>query len=556
MSMVRFDYGTATLLSVVMTASAYASPINTVVVTGEASGLGGQTFQGFDRVDLNNRGQIVFQSTIDDDVNDQSVGYANYYVDGSGTRHMLDATSADHAWLIRHQKYGNVLAPPQYRTQINDRGTIAYVKVKEYWQDGWMYASSNSSFEVVKVNANSLQKQVLAKSGDDADVVVPEGWVVDGEPYVFDRFSPLDYLNLTENDRISFSSTIKRDESTAKQGLYEFVGESGRGVFVEGDGAEGPFNANAYEPFKFNVNANGNAVFASSGPMKAGTSGTYNATVSYYDAVNDEVKRLMLAGDDAFGIADAKYQTGPKHRTGMSFNDNNTALITMYLETSFNNSAPALYLYKDGELSLYASSYMYDAANGGEFGYVYSVDVLNNEDQFLFMAHDDLNQPPHELYFGDADGYERVYVDGDVAMGLEELGYKYGYSTGEGVWRDQEQFQLNDRGIAAFFVKLTHGTEPMIEALYSWHEKGAMDLVAYEGMDLGVTVDGEVEMKVIESFDYNVMDLNEKNLFAFGVNFTDGSSGIFTATVIPEPMSGLGLMGLGMLGLLRRRLAG
>jgi len=45
--------------------------------------------------------------------------------------------------------------------------------------------------------------------------------------------------------------------------------------------------------------------------------------------------------------------------------------------------------------------------------------------------------------------------------------------------------------------------------------------------------------------------LNENDQFAFKAIFTDGSSGIFVAT-IPEP-AGAGLMGLGILALIRRR---
>jgi len=46
--------------------------------------------------------------------------------------------------------------------------------------------------------------------------------------------------------------------------------------------------------------------------------------------------------------------------------------------------------------------------------------------------------------------------------------------------------------------------------------------------------------------------LNENDQFAFKATFTDGSSGIFVAT-IPEP-GGVGLMGLILLAFIRRRI--
>ncbi|WP_432798616.1 DUF7453 family protein [Poriferisphaera sp. WC338] len=538
--------------------SSFASNFETVVLTGQAAGQGSKTFQAFDRVDLNNHGDLVFQAIVDDDDSDQTKTYANYYVSrhGGGGRIALESVVSDASWVVGHSRTGYKDAGPLWNTQINDNGTIGYVKRTATWNGGLMDRTTTAPFEVVMFSGGV--RSVLARTG----TVTPFG-VVDSNPadvYAIDHGTPLDYFELGEDDVTYFSAELKPSMSGWPTTSLGFLSASSSGigrVFVEGDevsGGDFAFQANPYETYKFAANSHGDAVFAHRYPYEDVPGLSFNGNVTFFDASAGTYQKVIEAGAQAVGLSDGSYyQIGPKHSQGLMLNDNGTAIIQVYVHINeINAQRPSLYLYKDGALSFIATSnYGHAGSYDAAFFTMSGPLALNNRDEFLFYGMP-VPAAALNLYLGDVDGFESVYEVGSLAAGFDVEGYKYTGGPNDRLWRDQEYVQLNDNGTLTFLVSIANDAGSNVDALYARGLDGALDLIAYTGMDFDVETDTGIVTKTIASFDQDVFDLNNQNVLAFALTFTDGSSGIFT-TVVPEPAAmALLLFGMAPLVMCRR----
>ena len=187
-----------------------------------------------------------------------------------------------------------------------------------------------------------------------------------------------------------------------------------------------------------------------------------------------------------------------------------------------------------------------DPAPGTRSGVSYKdfwVSALNDAGQFAFSAH--LQGP------GVTEGwnYTALYVGSPGAMTLVARDGSQAPGTQPGVTFDTwnggsgpSAIELNDRGQLAFQAKL-QGT---------WEVEDGWGLFLYDPL-LGTTPvarTGELfdvgggDLRRIEDISYNYGGgvLSDDGRLAFSLTFTDGSSGVFVATV-PEP--GLGLVSLG-----------
>ncbi|QDU32138.1 hypothetical protein KS4_01670 [Poriferisphaera corsica] len=547
--------GLAMVAGVGMVSLANGSVFDTVVMSGEV-GVGDKTYESFNRVDINNHGQIVFQTVMDDDnQSDDLKTYANYYVGADRNCAVIDSLVSGDVWEVGSYKYGYALASPMYRTQINDRGDIAYVKMLEPWPSHTIYEEERGDFELVRVGVGDVnQKEVLAKSGEATGGVMPDPFNQGAAAAHYYKFSAADYFELKESGLIGFSSGVSKQGEGDTEDLVALFTIQGGGVnevFMEGkEGIGGPFWANIYDQYKFNVNGAGDAMFV----HDSGVPGTYNGSLAFYDSATGMTTELTKGEALAPGHDDGSYYSSiGKIATGMLMNDNGVGVFEAYLKVDGKSSRQALYRLEEGEVTLIATSDFNFDDEGEEFGLVYSPDALNNRNEYLFRAWESMDKPFHQLYFGSDDGIEAVYRSGDLAVGFESEDYRYVGTAFDLIWRDQEQIQLNEQGVATFIVALDKEGVGGKTALYSRGIDGALDLIAHTGEEIEVMVDGQLVMKTIKAFDHDLFDLNDENVLAFGLEFMDGSSGLFT-TMVPEPMSGVVLSVMGMCGLMRRRI--
>ena len=110
---------------------------------------------------------------------------------------------------------------------------------------------------------------------------------------------------------------------------------------------------------------------------------------------------------------------------------------------------------------------------------------------------------------------------------------------------------INDQGLVAFGISSpTDGSELWLGDLNNSLVRviGTGDDSSVVGLDPGLTVTALKLGTTAEGFRF----LSDEGTLSFGLVFDDGSEGIFTATLIPEPTAGA-LLALGALALLRRR---
>ncbi|QDU32136.1 hypothetical protein KS4_01650 [Poriferisphaera corsica] len=531
----------------------------TVILSGEAAGVVGKTLRAFDRVDLNNHGQLVFQAIADDDAVDELKTYANYYVDVSGGHQLIDSQTNDHDWSMKGGQgvAFSTHAYPLYRTQLNDHGDIAYLKLTDVWSDNELHTEVDAPFELRRTSINGSLNEVLASNQTE----VPSAGGMQLDHYLVSG----NFQLLNDGDVTLTTKAEGLSAAASGLGIYKIDSEGIEKLIMTGDptatnGLPGEFGSFVLAPLSprlVSLNRNGDVLVAHDGLTNPNGHFGWNANVTKYDASTGELDAITRVGDPAPGYEDGAYlYTGFRAPAGPVINDNGTMFLEFVVRDPSNASVfqKALYIYDEDGMTRVANS----GASGGvvvddyDFETLTSPFAYNNRDQFMFMAMPAITDPALSLYMGSKSGWEAVAVIGEAAAGFESEGYVYRQILADRAWRDQESVQLNDNGAAAFLAVVGEGFDNL-EVLYGRGAEGELEVIAYEGMGFEVMANGVLEMRVIESFNVDLFDLNNQNMLAFGLEFEDGSSGIFT-TMVPEPMSGavMGMMALGVLAKRRR----
>lgn len=174
---------------------------------------------------------------------------------------------------------------------------------------------------------------------------------------------------------------------------------------------------------------------------------------------------------------------------------------------------------------------------------------LNNAGQTAFwslLTGNGIDSPYHQAIFSEGGGSGLVPV---VQTGTQAAGLAAGVNYEAFGYRAPV---LNDLGQLAFFAILSGvGVDSTNDrAIFATDLLGDVLLVAAEGELFNVSSDPLVDdLRTIDSF--GSFEFNNSGELAFNALFTDGSSGIFVAT-IPAPW-GIGVLGLATLFAGRRR---
>ncbi|QQE10088.1 PEP-CTERM sorting domain-containing protein [Planctomycetota bacterium] len=560
MSIARVSFATAALLSAVLSTGIHASPFNTIVMTGDDAGVGATTFEMFDRIDLNNHGQMVFQAIADDSAADDMKTYVNFYVDANGQKQLIDFDTNNADWFMTTTPlsgsglYDHSYALPLYQSQINDHGTIAYIKLTEAWNGNQKNFDSTAAFEVKRKTVSDASSIVIA-SGNSGAAPDSNGQFTIGE------YSIAGLFRLLHNNDVLYTPQLVNDEGSNKMGILRSTGSGIEKVFYEGDPAASNGNAGNIEgfvlrhdfPYIINANNDGDVILTHDFP---GPYGTWRANVTVVDHVSKNLNAITRAGDPAPSFPEGhELDSGFRGYEGPVINDNGTMILQYTIQDGTNGSYAGygLYMYKNEELiTIATASYLDDIDS--DFIALTAPVAHNQNDQFAFLGLNDTNASKLSLYIADETGYEQVAAIGDEAFGFSSIGYKYYEVPFERSWREQDFIRLNDNGMMVFYMSLINDENNIIHAMYSRDANGGLELIAYEGMEIEIAVGDAILTKTIDTFGYDSIDLNNQDLLAFGLNFEDGSSGIFT-TVIPEPASGLMLLSVGAVGLMRRKRA-
>ena len=149
-----------------------------------------------------------------------------------------------------------------------------------------------------------------------------------------------------------------------------------------------------------------------------------------------------------------------------------------------------------------------------------------------------------------------VAREGDAAPGAPDGTVFNGILFGDDLIPAFESPLINSAGQVAFEALTSGPLGQFGRGIWATDPSGALHLVAHTGMPFEITP-GDV--RVVEalklsaggsSADGQLAALNDAGQLAFGARFTDGSEGVFVATVVPEP--GMAWVAAGLAVLLRR----
>ncbi len=174
---------------------------------------------------------------------------------------------------------------------------------------------------------------------------------------------------------------------------------------------------------------------------------------------------------------------------------------------------------------------------------------INNEGLIAFYADMDgpgINAENDRSYWvGQPGDLRLVLQEGDPAPGLGES------VTISGLSRVYPH--IDDAGRTVFMTGLAGPgiTPDNDKCLWLCGTDGGLELIVREGMLLSVGQGDERTVSLIDYYEYYLDQMNDNNQLAIRLEFTDGSSGVFLATV-PEPAT-LSLLALGGLVVLKRR---
>ena len=177
-----------------------------------------------------------------------------------------------------------------------------------------------------------------------------------------------------------------------------------------------------------------------------------------------------------------------------------------------------------------------DQVDGMDTGVVYAglgVPQMNDHGQIAFIARiggpgvDLTNEQFVCANRQNQSGFEPIARTGDHAVGMLE---SFTYSEFQ---YNSDVFHYNNHDQVAFFATLTDGIVES-EAIYATTQEGLLRLVAAEGVEFDVNPDPLVDDYRTVMNLVNYFELNNRGELVFHADFTDGSSGLFVAS-IPSP---------------------
>ena len=184
----------------------------------------------------------------------------------------------------------------------------------------------------------------------------------------------------------------------------------------------------------------------------------------------------------------------------------------------------------------------------GTFDFFFDLD-MNAKGDVAFRADvQPTDDDKFAIYAGRPNNPKLIASTGQHAPGTEE-GVEFGYLTDP---------VLNKDGQVAFFGYLTGANSrgPNDYGIFATGHNGDLRLIARYGDDFQI---GPGDIRSIAAlsdagvFGTHVLTFNADSNLAFLVKFTDGSEGIFTATVLPEPAAIVSFFSISTLLVFRRR---
>ncbi|QDU32137.1 hypothetical protein KS4_01660 [Poriferisphaera corsica] len=550
--------GAVGVLALLTTGIASGGVFETVVLSGEQSTIGEKTLRSFDDVDLNNNGQLLFQALVDDEEADESWVHANIYVDAMGGRKLIDSVEREgDLYMMAGQHYtrggwanGDKFMGGLHRSQLNDRGDIAYIKVDGEWElNGG--SASQLSHEVtgkgMMTRVEGGQSSVLFGTGLDINGQV----VGDKDAYRYRDLLAHSLFQLNESGQVI---TFAREENDPGfNGEYK----SRESVLSGGlDGTQVLFDSQSVDEaweFNFADSSYREAIYANEhGDVIAFSDGFGFTDPIFYSGSDQSIVSFVNQGEAMPGYGEGSYLQGlmKPMRSGV-INDNGTVHCVLRVKDPDSPGTVnlGLFEYKNDQLRLIEKS-----GNGGEHRYTWSMTIIdsNNNDTLVYAGQSN-SIVGYEFNMMRGGEVKSMYMTNDHAAGMSE-DWKYGVNGPDFFTDEQDHFRLNENDIAAMVIQIRENEDDPINAIYTYFED-EMQLVVHEGMDFEVMTDEGLETRVIERINASVFDLNNQNMLAFGLEFEDGSSGIFT-TMVPEPMSGAIVLGAGLMGLVRRKRVG